>query len=315
VLWTTARLWPKRWMRSLWPPERRWRIVIVAALAAVVLAAGAVAVGLRGSGPGQQASSRTHGGTATGAIAAAAAARQQAAAWIASQANANAVVACDPAMCAVLLAHKVPASLLLRLSPDQADPLGSDIVVATPAVRSQFGTRLTGVYAPVTLATFGSGALRIDVRAAAADGAPAYRAQLATDVRARHAAAAALLQNEDLHVTGAARTELADGKVDSRLLVTLAALSHLHPVDIFSFGGSGPGASAGVPLRSVEISGATPAGGGHPASLASLLAFFRAQRTPYLPASMKPARMASGRGVLRIEYGVPCPLGLLGSGS
>jgi hypothetical protein len=301
-------------MRRLWPPGRRRRIGIITVLAAVVLVADAVAVGLRGSGPSQQAS-RTHGGTATGAgaIAAAAAARQQAAAWIASQANANAVVACDPAMCAVLLAHKVPASLLLRLSPDKADPLGSDIVVATPAVRNQFGTRLASVYAPVTLATFGSGALRIDVRAAAADGAQAYRAQLATDARARHAAAATLLQNEGLHVTGAARTELADGKVDSRLLVTLAALSHLHPVDIFSFGDSGPGASAGVPLRSVEISGATPPGGGHPASLASLLAFFHAQHAPYLPSSMKPARIASGRAVLRIEYGVPCPLGLLAS--
>ncbi|MGN6175218.1 MAG: hypothetical protein ACTHPS_20055 [Streptosporangiaceae bacterium] len=105
----------------------------------------------------------------------------------------------------------------------------------------------------------------------------------------------------------------AGGRVDSRLLVTLAALSHLHPVAIVSFGGSDPGARAGVSLRSADLAGAAPRGGGRPVSLASLLAFFRAQRTPYLPASVATVRITPRRAVLRVGYRVPCPLGLLGA--
>jgi hypothetical protein len=126
----------------------------------VVFVAGGVTVALSGSGPGKQATSRTGGatGVGAGAFAAAAAARQQAAAWVARQVSADAIVACDPAMCAVLQGRHVAAGRLLVLSPARAAPLGSDLVVAAPAVRSQFGARLTAVYAPVTLATFGSGA-------------------------------------------------------------------------------------------------------------------------------------------------------------
>jgi hypothetical protein len=234
---------------------------------------------------------------------------------VAGQASADAVVACDPAMCAALQAGGVPAGRLLVLTPARADPLGSDLVVATPAVRAQFGARLAGVYAPVTLAAFGSGAGRIDVRVVAPDGAAAYRTQLAADLRARRAAGATLLRNHSIHVAGAARPPLAGGEVDPQLLVTLAALSHVYPVEIVSFGGSGPGASAGVPLPSADIAGTAPPGGGKTASLASLRAFFRAQRTPYLPSSLEIVRIPPSGAVLRVEYRVPCPLGLLGTRS
>jgi len=166
----------------------------------------------------------------------------------------------------------------------------------------------------VILAAFGSGAARIEVRAVAPHGAAAYRARLAADVQARRAAGASLLHNPGIRAAGTARAELADGQVDTRLLVTLAALSHLHPVDVLSFGRSGPGASAGVPLRSADIAGAALPGG-HPASLTSLRAFFRAQWAPYLPASLATVRVTPRRAVLRVGYRIPCPLGLLGSRS
>jgi hypothetical protein len=124
-----------------------------------------------------------------------------------------------------------------------------------------------------------------------------------------------LLQNHGIHVAGAARAALAGGEVDPRLLVTLAALSHLHPAEIVRFGGSDPGASAGVPLRSADIAGAVPPGGGRPASLASLRAFFRAQRAPYLPSSLEIVRIPPTGAILRVEYQAPCPLGLLGTRS
>ena len=202
------------------------------------------------------------------------------------------------------------------LSPSRADPLGSDVVVATAAVRNQFGARLAAVYAPVTLARFGGGAARIDVRAVAPDGAAAYWAQLAADMRDRQAAGAMLLHNHRIQVTGVAAADLAGGRVDARLLITLAALAALHPVDIVSFGEAGDGASVWVPLRSAEIMAITPGGGAaHPASLQGMLAFFRAQRPPYLPPSLHTVRITPRRTVLQIEYRAPCPLGLLGARS
>jgi hypothetical protein len=232
---------------------------------------------------------------------------------VAGQASPDAIVACDPAMCAALQARGVPAGRLLALTPARSDPLGSDLVVATAAVRGQFGARLVGVYAPVTLASFGSGTARIDVRVVAPDGAAAYWTALAADVRARASAGAQLLRNRSIHVSAAARTALANGEVDPRLLVTLAALAHLRPLDITGFGGPSPGASAGMPLRSAEITGAAPPGSRHPVSLHSLMVVMQAQRAPYVPSSLEIVRIPGG-AVLRIGYPVPSPLGLLRSG-
>jgi hypothetical protein len=150
----------------------------------------------------------------------------------------------------------------------------------------------------------------------APDGAAAYWAQLTVDMRDRQAAGAILLHNHRIQVTGAAAADLAGGRVDARLLVMLAALAALHPVDIVSFGGAGRGASAGVPLRSADIMAVPPRGGTtEPVSLQGMLAFLRAQRPPYLPPSLHTVRIAPGRTVLQIEYRVPCPLGLLGARS
>ena len=313
VLATTVRLWLRRrlgWTRRSRPGRARWLVLIVAGLvAAVLLAVGATLVP-----SGQDSPSAGRPGAAAGAVAAAAAVRQRAAAWVASQDSPDAIVACDPAMCAALEAHGVPAGRLVALTPAMSDPLGSDLVVATAAVRSRFGARLAGVYAPVTLASFGSGTARIDVRAVAPDGAAAYWATLAADVRARAAAGAQLLRNRSIHVSAAARPALANGEVDPRLLAALAALAGLHPLDITGFGRPSPGASAGVPLRSADIAGAAPPGPGTPVSLQSLMAILRAQRPPYLPASHAIVRIPPAGAVLRIGYPVPSPLGLLTSG-
>ncbi|HUZ37535.1 MAG TPA: hypothetical protein VMV17_14515 [Streptosporangiaceae bacterium] len=107
-------------------------------------------------------------------------------------------------------------------------------------------------------------------------------------------------------------SDLASGDVDSRLLVTLAALAAQHPVAVIGFGGASHGASAGVPLRSAEIAGARARGVKHRASLPSLRAFLRAQHPPYRPAALSTVRLTPRRTVLKIAYRVPSPLGLLG---
>ncbi len=218
----------------------------------------------------------------------AAAVRTQAAAWVARQVSRDAIVACDPGMCSALLAQGVMSGNLLELGASTPDPLGSDVVVATPAVRSQFGGRLASVYAPGILASFASGGLRIDVRAIAPDGAAAYQAAVASDLAARRDAGRQLLGNPHLRVSAAARAALRAGQVDPRLLTTLATLAATTlattgPVEVSAFGDSGPGASQGMPLRSAQLTVPSRADLGR---LRGIVAFVRAQRPPYLPAQV-----------------------------
>jgi hypothetical protein len=236
---------------------------------------------------------------------------QEAAAWVAGQISHSAIVSCDPAMCSELETRGVPAGNLLMLGPGSAGGpadglLGSDVAVATGAVRSEFGSRLADVYAPVVLAAFGSGGARVEIRAVAPSGAAAYREELAADLAARRQASAQLLRNPDISASPSARGPLSDGSVDSRLLVTLAVLAGLrpaHPLRIISFGPPDPGASAGVPLRSAEL--ASPAN-------QQLLAFLRAQQAPYLAAVIRAIRLPGGQPAVRIGFASPSPLGMLG---
>ncbi len=225
--------------------------------------------------------------------------RGQAAAWVASQVSTGAIVACDPAMCSLLVRHGFPAANLLVLGPGAPDPLGSALVVATGAVRDMFGSRLATVYAPQIVASFGTGPARIDMRVVAPDGSAAYRTALAADLQGRRAAGLQLLADPQVTGSTSARADLAAGRVDARLLITLAAMAHTEPVHILAFGGDGPGAGPGTPLRTAEL--AAPA-----ATAQAMLAFVRAQRPPYLAAG-------SGltQGVLSVEFSAPSPLGLL----
>jgi hypothetical protein len=234
----------------------------------------------------------------------ASAVREQAGAWLASQISADVIFACDPVMCSVLVGHGIPAADLLVLGPGAADPLGSAVVVATPAVRAMFGNRLAGVYAPQVLASFGAGATRIDVRAVAPDGAAAYRTVLAADLQARRAGGLQLLADPRVSVLAPARIQLADGSVDARLLITVAALAAAEPVRVLGFADAGPGSGSGTPLRTAEL--VAPA-----RTAQAMLTFLRAQRPPYLPARSSLSRGPDGQWTLTIQFTAPSPLGLL----
>jgi hypothetical protein len=273
-------------------------------------AAGAFVLGRAGSSAAHAAAHAAVGAPAAqqAALRQASAVRSRAAGWVARQVNRDAIVACDPDMCSALLAQGIAPGNLLELRSAASDPLGSDVLVATAAVRSQFGARLASVYAPAVLASFGSGRLRIDVRAVAPDGAAAYRARLASDLTARREAGRQLLGNPHVRVSAAARSELQAGQVDSRLLTTLAGLAAEKPVQVDAFADSGPGASAGVPLRSAVI---TVTGRADPAAVADMLTYVRAQRPPYLPARSLIEPGAAGAAVLSIQFAAPSPAGLL----
>lgn len=325
VLASTTRL---RARRRSGPTARRSRAIRALILAAALFCGGAVAVALgrgtiagRGAadsaqpaGTGQPGPGAENGGQSPGAaaIAAAAAARTAAAAWMARQVAPAAIVACDPQMCAVLQSKGLAAGRLLLLGAGNAGPLGSDVIVSTAAVREEFGGRLTGVYAPVALATFGSGSAQVAVRVVAADGSAAYLRSLHADATARRAAGALLLRNPDVRVSPAGRPELAAGQVDTRLLSAIGALATPYHVDITGFGAPAAGASPGVPLRSADISPAPPGRGRDAAMLNSVKRFLLAQQAPFRPADVTIVRLASGQTVLHVEFTAPSPLGLLG---
>jgi hypothetical protein len=310
VLANTVRLWAAR--RRVWPAAMGWRVTSALIVAAVLFCGGAVTVALaRGpiAGNGVANGAQPSGSTA---IAAAAAARAAAAAWMARQVAPAAIIACDPQMCAVLLGKGIPAGRLLVLRAGSAGPLGSDVIVSTAAVREEFGSRLTGVYAPVALAAFGSGSARVAVRVVAAEGSAAYLRSLHADAAARRAAGGLLLRNPHLRVSVAGRRELAAGQVDTRLLTAIGALATPYHVDVTGFGAPAAGASPGVPLRSADLSPA-PAGRGQDARLNSVKRFLLAQQTAFRPADVTTVRLASGQTVLHVEFTAPGPLGLLGA--
>ena len=254
--------------------------------------------------PARAVSSATGPSVTVPSVTAAYAVREQAAAWVAGQVSGGAVLSCDPAMCAALAQRGVPAGNLLVLGPGAGDPLGSAVVVETAAVRNIFGGRLASVYAPEVLASFGTGATRIEVRIVAPDGTAAYRRALAADIAARRTAGIELLRDPRLAVTPSARGALIAGQVDARLLITLAALAATGPVRVDGFAGRGPGESTGLPLRTADI--AAPA-----ATARRMLAFVRAQRSPYLASHADLTPGPGGEYVLTVEFGAPAPLGML----
>ncbi|HMH90617.1 MAG TPA: hypothetical protein VK586_05980, partial [Streptosporangiaceae bacterium] len=149
-------------------------------------------------------------------------------------------------------------------------------------------------------------------RVTAPDGSAAYLRALRADRAARETAGRQLLANRRLSVPAGPGRQLAHGQVDSRLLTTIAALTAVRRLRIVAFAVSGPGADPRVPLPSAEI--AAPGSGrtGAVAALSAVAAFLRAQRSPYLAAVISLTRLPSGQPLLRVAFGEPSPLGLLG---
>lgn len=191
------------------PASRRQRGVLVLS-AAVAMAFGAL-VTLAFTHQGEQAQKASSAQSADpapstpSALQTAAANRSQAADWIAQQILPSVLIGCDPLMCQALEAANVSASRLSLVQPSAPDPLGVEVIVATPALQSQFGPRLATVYAPLVLASFGAGAQRIDIRYLAPGGTAAFEASLASARSVRIQAGQQLLRNKNVQASAQAR--------------------------------------------------------------------------------------------------------------
>ena len=297
---TTIRLWFDRHYGRR--ARHRSLVLVLSALLAMAFGAGVTLAFT------QRHTASTHAGTpAPNAIQVAQADRQKAAVWIAREVASNIVVGCDLQMCNQLENSGFLGARLMQLQPTSPDPLGSQLVVATPVIRNQFGTRLASVYAPLVIASFGSGAERVDVRFVAPDGTKAFEAELATDRKARIAAGEQLLANNHVQASAEARSTLLAGRADPRLLVTLGTLAGLMPIQLVAFDDPSPGASPDVPLRGAEIGAATAAG------LSAMVTFLKAQQDQYAPAVASITQVANGQHVVTVRYDAPGPIGLEGS--
>jgi hypothetical protein len=225
----------------------------------------------------------------------------QAAAWVAQQVSPSATVSCDPGMCAQLRRDGFPAAHLKPL-PRGSRVLhgtGSGILVATPAVRSQFDPHLTSAYAPQVIASFGSGAARVDVCTVASVGAKAFRTELTAAQTELASAGRQLLGNRNIQASASARAALRAGQVDARLLTILALLAAQLPVRLAGFTGA-PGAGPGVLLRSAEIGVASPA------ARSAVVALLDAQQSPYRPTVTAVAH--GSRSVVALRFDAPASL-------
>jgi hypothetical protein len=240
--------------------------------------------------------------------------RDQAASWVAQQVSHSAIVSCDQQMCTALAADGFPSRNLLVLGPTAPYPVTSAVVVVTAAVRSLFGFSLSSAWSPAVLANFGSGEAEITVRVMAPQGAAAYQAAASSDLMARKASAAALLEVPDVAASATARNQMTVGQIDSRLLLTIADLAADQPIDILDFGNIAPGEDPDIPFRYADLAendqAARPGGSAY---VRSMIAELGAESTQLRPASTETVVLPSGQKVLRIEFTAPSPLGLLDS--
>jgi hypothetical protein len=285
----------------------RWRWRAAAVGAAVLLIAGlggaALALAQQGTPPARPAG--RHAGTSP-PPSPEAVARSQAITWIMHQVSRSAVVSCDAQVCTDLVGRGFPN--LLTLGPQANDPLGSDLVVATAAIRAQFHDRLASVYAPIVIAAFGSGNAKIEIREVFPEGTAEYRAVAQADARARKNADAQLLANNSFTFSPKARAQLRSGQVDPRLPKLLAIMVHSHPLSIVDFGGQSPGGGPASLLRAVDLAATDPAAHLTGAAYFSWIhVFVKAQRAQFHP-KLSRVTLPSGQAVLRIGYGAPSPL-------
>jgi hypothetical protein len=234
---------------------------------------------------------------------------KQAATWIAQQVSRGTVVSCDETMCAALKAVGFPSANLRVLGSSTPGLLDSAVVVATPTVNGFFGSNLSSSWAPLVLATIGSGDAEVTIRVVVADAA-AYQA----DQAARKELGAYLVKVPGVTVSSTAETQLITGQVDSRVLMAIVALASDSdiPIDIVQFGNIGPGVSPDVPLRFAYLAeNGQPAHMTNSAYVRSMRAYLGKVTAAARPASIEPA-VFDGQPVLRIEFLAPEPLGLLG---
>ncbi|GGN29043.1 glycosyl transferase [Lentzea pudingi] len=145
------------------------------------------------------------------------------------------------------------------------------------------------------VATFGTGTDRVDIARVDPSGADAQKARLAEDTAARTVAGQALAGNPRLSLSTQARQLLVDGRVDGRLLGTLATAAATGPVTVVDFPGVAAEEATGQPRRQALLAGAD-----------GLAPFYEGQIPLY-----RPSRVETRSDGLLVAYPPVTPAGVL----
>jgi hypothetical protein len=310
VIGTTLRLWVRR--RILRAPDSakigraRWTAVAVVPTVIIVTVAAGIVVALTHAPASAHAGLTKPKLTTAQQQARAAAARElaantrAAATWIAAEVSEHAVVDCDPATCAAILQAGYGSAGNVVLQTGISLSAAGAVVVATPAVRAQYGSQLDAA-APETIAVFGAGAQAVQVRVVVPGGQAAYSAAATSAISARRSVALKLIASSRVHVYPAPRAALIAGLIDPRLLTALQWLAARSSVDIYAFSDRGPTADALAPYRQAEIIGL----------LSRRAAAAIARQLLALPDSFRPAlavvRGPGGNYGLTLRFKAPSP--------
>ncbi|EMD29892.1 ArnT family glycosyltransferase [Amycolatopsis azurea] len=216
----------------------------------------------------------------------------QAREWLQDNAS-GAVVLVDDASWTELAADRWPTGSLI--------PIGSCAVTcATPewAVLTASGQR-EGSRFPAAAAVL-AGSTKVAVFGAVTVsrfGEPSDFPGATEESGARSRAGAALAASERIRCEGRTRDALTAGRVDPRLIATVAALATLHPLRLVDFPAMPGEAAADQPLRRLVVSGNDEA---------AIADFFTGQRATFQPASVTRVR-----GGVLVTYPLFPPSGLL----
>lgn len=239
----------------------------------------------------------------------------QAAAWVVGQVSTGSVVSCDEQMCAALEARGFPRSNVVVLGPSSRYPLNSQLVIETATVQQLFGSSLASGYAPMVLTTIGSGAAEVEIRVIAPDGAAKYNRELAADQASRKRNSISLLHyySGRIATSAQAHTQMTTGEVDVRVMVAVVALAYVGPIYITDFGNVATAESSDAPDRYVDVALADKAshlsGSAYLRALRASLAGLSGQ---YRPLRTQTLTLPGQGSVLRVLFGAPSPLNLLG---
>lgn len=231
--------------------------------------------------------------------------RTAAAGFILSQVVPSAVVACDAPTCAALTSGGFTGPKV-QVGKDSTSLSNARLIVVTPELRTAFTStnRSLGTdVAPVNLASWGSGSALVTVQVVDPNGAQDYVTAFNQAVQRR--------TNVGQHLASSGRvsgdkSDLAAGAADPRLLVIIKDLAVLERVDVVGFADSGPGASAGVPFRTMYLAEKDPLGQIAAAAYLKVIKNLL-QAHANFPAAQVSQVSLGGQNVVRVHYAAPSP--------
>jgi hypothetical protein len=179
---------------------------------------------------------------------------QDAQRWVRTNLPSAARIGVDPQAARALGSAPLVLDVLARgVSPVRRD----DFVLSTPTLRAEAGRASAALHSSLPIATFGTGAARVEVRQVAAHGVITLMRSWQRDQTVRRLAGIGLLRNPRVYASESARAQLRRGALDLRACVLVSLLSARTGVRVIAIARN-PDEAAGRPARTLTLSMSDP---------------------------------------------------------